>query len=207
MMALGLGPGSSDNDGQRTILVRDYHLQPSDTIEISFPFSPEYNQTVAVQPDGRIALKEAAPVQALGATLAELSQRIRDAYQGVLRDPKVYTALKDYQKPSFYADGEVGHPGRYELRSDTTLMEALSEAGGWATDRARKSRVIVYRPQANGTYQVNVVDMKAEQKRTRPFEDYRILPGDVIFVPQNKFSKFSRFIPTANVGATAVPAY
>jgi protein involved in polysaccharide export with SLBB domain len=83
----------------------------------------------------------------------------------------------------------------------------LSEAGGWATDRAKRSRVIVYRPQANGTYQVNVVDMKAEQKRTRPFEDYRILPGDVIFVPQNKFSKFSRFIPTANVGATAVPAY
>jgi protein involved in polysaccharide export with SLBB domain len=180
-----------------------YRLQPSDSVEISFPFSPEYNQEATVQPDGTVALKEAAPVRALGATLAELDERVAAAYRGVLRDPKVYAVLKDFQKPSFYASGEVNHPGRYELRVHTFLMQALSEAGGVTQDRGKRTEVVVFRPQGDGIYASHVIDIKAYVKSKQPFEDFPIQAGDVIFVPQNTFSKIARFLPSASVAAYA----
>ena len=44
----------------------DYRLHLSDRIELQFPFSPDYNESVTVQPDGRISLREVDPVQVAG---------------------------------------------------------------------------------------------------------------------------------------------
>src|SRR4051812_12868979 len=48
-----------------------YRLHTSDVLEISFPFSPEFNQTITIQPDGYIALKGAGTLYAEGKTLPE----------------------------------------------------------------------------------------------------------------------------------------
>jgi polysaccharide export outer membrane protein len=184
-----------------------YRLQLSDTVDISFPFSPEYNQTASIQPDGRIALKEAAPVQASGTSLEELNERVVLAYKGILKDPEVHVTLKEFQRPSFYASGEIGRPGRYELRAKTTLIQALSEAGGLLNERAKRTEVVILRPRPDGTYVPTVYDVKALLNTKAPIEDVLIHPGDIINVPQNKFSKVSRFIPTANLGATVAPIY
>lgn len=180
-----------------------YRLHLSDTLQVSFPFSPDYNQTVAVQPDGTIALREAQPVKAQGATLGELEQRIAGAYRGILRDPVVSVSLNDFQKPSFYASGEVGRPGRFELRVHTTLIQALSEAGGISPEFGKRSKIIIYRPRPDSTYETTVVNVKQYAKAKGPFEDFLIHPGDVIYVPQNTFSKVSRFVPTPSLGAYA----
>jgi protein involved in polysaccharide export with SLBB domain len=107
-----------------------YRIRKSDVLEIDFTFSPDLNQTVTVQPDGFIALKELGPFYAEGATVPELQQAICQAYTGILHDPVVTVVLKDFDKPYFIAAGEVGHPGKYELRSDTTVAEAVAIAGG-----------------------------------------------------------------------------
>lgn len=98
-------------------------------------------------------------------------------------------------------------PGRYEILSDITLIQALSEAGGLLNDRASKKQVIVFRPQGNGTYESKVIDFKQMLKAKVPQEDYAILPGDVIYVPQNRYSKVQRYIPTANIGTYVGPTF
>ena len=123
-----------------------YRLNLSDTLDVSLPYSPEYNQSVTVQPDGSISLREIAPVYVTGLTIPEAETLIAKAYSTVLRAPKVSILLKDFLKPSYYASGEIGRPGRYELRSSTTLLEALSEAGGLLNERAAKKQVVVFRP-------------------------------------------------------------
>ena len=183
-----------------------YRLHLSDSLEANFAFSPEYDQTLTVQPDGLISLKGAGTVVAAGATVRELEARIAAAYRGVLRAPQVSVVLKDFQKPSFYASGELGHPGRYELRSRTTLLQALSEAGGLVNERAEKSKVILFRPLDDGMYQARVINVKSLLKSKQPFEDYTVRPGDIVYVPQNTFSKIARFIPTASLGAYLAPA-
>ena len=171
------------------------------------PFAPQYNETTTVQPDGRISLREVEPVRVLGKTLPEAESLIADAYRGILNKPVVSVLLQDFQKPSFYASGEVGRPGRYEILSDITLIQALSEAGGLLNERARKKEIIVFRPQGNGTYESKVIDVKQMLEAKGPEEDYAILPGDVIYVPQNRMSKVQRYIPTANIGTYVGPTF
>jgi len=183
----------------------DYRFHRSDRVELQFPFSPEYNEIVAVQPDGRINLREVDPIAVAGKSVLEVQTMIQQAYAGILKQPRVSILLKEFLAPSFYASGEIGHPGRYELRSDITLLQALSEAGGMLNERASKKTVVVFRPQGNGTYESNVIDMKKMLQAKGSQEDFPIRAGDILYVPQNTFSKFSRYLPNATAGAFISP--
>lgn len=182
-----------------------YRIHRSDKLEIQLPFSPEYNEIVTVQPDGRISVREVEPVMVLGKTLPEAEALVAAAYTGVLSKPVVSILLKEFLKPSFYASGEVGHPGRYEILSDITLLQAISEAGGLVNERARKKQIVVFRPLGNGTYESKVIDIKQMLDAKGPEEDYAILPGDIIYVPQNRTSKIQRFLPTSSIGTYVGP--
>ena len=106
-----------------------YRVRKSDVIDVKFKFSPEFDQTLTVQPDGFVTLDEVGDLKVEDKTLPELRGAIRLAYRGILHDPVITVSLKDFDKPFFIAAGQVGHPGKYELRSDTTLVEALAIAG------------------------------------------------------------------------------
>ena len=65
-----------------------YRLHKSDVVDVKFTFSPEFDETATVQPDGFIALKGAGELLAKGLTVAELHDSIGEAYAPVLRDPE-----------------------------------------------------------------------------------------------------------------------
>ncbi len=184
----------------------DYLLHLSDRIELQFPFSPDYNEVVTVQPDGRISLREVAPVKVVGKSVLDVQALIQQAYSGILHEPRVSLTLKDFQVPSFYASGELGRPGRYELHSEITLLQGIAEAGGLINERARKKEIVVFRPQGNGTYASRVIDLKRMLDAKGVAEDFALAPGDIIYVPQNKASKVQRYLPTTNVGGYLAPA-
>jgi len=121
-----------------------YRLCKSDVVAISFTFSPEFDQTVSVQPDGYIALKGVKQLSAEGATIPELQEAIGRAYARVLHDPEINIVLQDFDKPYFIVGGEVNHPAKYELRSDTRVTEAVAIAGG-LTVRAKHSQIVLFR--------------------------------------------------------------
>jgi polysaccharide export outer membrane protein len=183
----------------------DYRIQLSDVIDIHLPFSSEYDESVTVQPDGFIRLREADPVRAAGMKVVDLESAIAQAYRPILRDPVVSVVLKDFQKPSFYASGEVGHPGRYELRSNITLMQAITEAGGLLSERSSRKQIILMRPEGNSMYRTKVVDVSTLMKPSGLHEDVVMQPGDVIYVPQKKMSKIARFLPSPSMGAYLGP--
>jgi len=87
-----------------------YRLCKSDVLDIGFTFSPEFNQTVIVQPDGYIPLKGAQQIYAEGMTAPDLGAVIREAYRGMLHDPEVSVTLKDFDKPFFIAGGKLAVP-------------------------------------------------------------------------------------------------
>jgi hypothetical protein len=93
------------------------------------------NQTLTIQPDGYVMLKGAGMVEVQGLNMEELSQAVQKAYGGYLHDPQVAVVLKEFERPYFIVGGEVGEPGKYELRSDTTVAEAVQIAGGHRRDR------------------------------------------------------------------------
>src|ERR1700674_963898 len=121
-----------------------YRLCAGDSFDVSFELSPEFNQTVTIQPDGFVTLKSVGDVKVLDQTVPQLTQTLREAYGKILNDPLIVVVLKDFQKPFFVADGQVGHPGRYEMRGNLTLTEAIAIAGGF-TDMSKHSQVRLYR--------------------------------------------------------------
>jgi polysaccharide biosynthesis/export protein len=184
------GLGNPELGGIRRPL---YRLNRSDSIVLSFTLSPEFNQTVTIQPDGYVTLQDAPPVLAQGLTLEEFRMAVTKAYAGYLHDPQVAVALKDFEHPYFIAGGEVGHPGKYELRSDTSLIEAVQIAGGF-THEARHSQVLLFRHVNDDVVEAKVFDLKKMLKEKNLSEVPELRPGDLVYVPQNYISKIERFI-------------
>ena len=177
-----------------------YRVRKSDVIEVKFKFSPEFDQAVTVQPDGFVTLDEVGDLKVEGKTLPELKESIQLAYRGILHDAVVTISLKDFDKPSFIAAGQVLHPGKYELRSDTSLVEAVAVAGGF-TDASKHSQVVLFRHVSNDMVEAKVFNVKQMLASRNLQEDPHLLPGDMLFVPQNKISKIQRYLPTPGLGA------
>lgn len=194
----GSGPESPEktSQGVRKPL---YRVQRSDTLDISFTFAPELNQTVRVQPDGFIVLRQAGSVIAAGATVPELTATIQTAYAKTLHNAAVTVVLKDFEAPHFFAMGELSHPGKYELRGDTTLLQALSVAGGF-TERAKHSQVLLFRDHGAGLVEARVINVKKMLRSRQLGEDLLLNPGDLLYVPQNAISKVSWLLPRSSLG-------
>jgi polysaccharide export outer membrane protein len=175
-----------------------YRLRTSDLLEIDFPLVPEFNQTVTIQPDGYIGLREAGQLYVEGKKLPELEDALRGAYAALLHDPEVTVVLKDYDRPYFVATGEVTKPGKYELRGDTTVTEALAIAGGF-NGQAKKSQVVLFRRVSDELVETRLLDVKHMLKSTDLREDLHLRPGDLLYVPQNTISKLRRLVPTSSL--------
>ena len=186
------GVGDPAFGGERHPL---YRLAKSDTVDVNFTFSPDFNQTLTVQPDGYVALRGAGTVVAEGLTVPEMRQAVADAYRGFLHEPEVTVTLKDFDKPYFLASGEVARPGKYELRGDLTVNEAVAIAGGF-TQQARHSQVVLYRRISAYVAEAHVLDLKRMLDTRDLREDLHLQPGDFIFVPQSRISKIRKYVPT-----------
>jgi polysaccharide biosynthesis/export protein len=184
------GMGNPQLGGERRPL---YRLNRSDVVALSFTLSPEFDQTVTVQPDGYVFLKDAGAVLAQGLTLEEFRAAVGRAYTGYLHDPQVAVALKEFEHPYFVAGGEVGHPGKYELRADTSILEAVQIAGGF-THEAKHSQVVLFRHVTDDLVEARVFDLKKMLRERNLSEASLLRPGDMVFVPQNSISKIEHFL-------------
>src|SRR2546426_11612725 len=93
-----------------------YVLHPGDVLEIQYRYTPEFNQTVTVQPDGYVSLEIGGDVKVGGRTLQEVRNLILAKAQLRLQSPEVTVILKEFQKPYVVVAGEVNQPGKLELR-------------------------------------------------------------------------------------------
>lgn len=200
--------GAKENDSTDpafAIRYPRYEIQAGDVLDLTFKFSPEFNQSVTVQPDGFVSLQEVGDVHILGQSAPEAAESVRKAYAAILHDPVVTVVLKDFSKPFFIAGGQVRSPGKYELRGGTTLAEAVQQAGGF-TDASKHSEVWLYRRRPDDQLEVRVFNLKQMLAEGNLSEDVRLQNGDMFFVPQNTLSKLKGIIvPRITIGPSIKP--
>ncbi|HTX74670.1 MAG TPA: polysaccharide biosynthesis/export family protein [Terracidiphilus sp.] len=118
-----------------------------------------------------------------GSPLADLRLR---------RDDVVY--VPDPMERFVSVLGEVNHPGAVPLLSNSTLPKVLADAGGITDKAGSKPKVVI-------------VDPSAGTKRTIDFQDLlnpahslevTLKPGDIIYVPQSGFYRFSYYMQSLN---------
>ena len=183
-------------DGDRPLLTQRnprYRINRSDVLNLSFPLSPEFNQTVTVQPDGYITLQGAGSICILGMTVPETGAAIKKAYASILHEPIVDVDLKDFQKAYFIVTGQVTKPGQYDLRYDLTASEAIAVAGGFLP--TAKTQVYLYHRSTEGWVQARELKLKDFLHGKNIAEDVEIHPGDMIFVPEKTITKVRKYIP------------
>lgn len=182
-----------DASPQLTLRNPRYVIQRQDVLLLTFPLTPEMNQTVTVEPDGYINLQQAGSLRVQGITVPELVIALKKAYAGALHDPIIDVDLKDFQKPFFTVFGQVRKPGQYELRLNTTVVEAVAVAGGLAP--SAKTQVLLFRRTPDQRFEVEQLNLKDILKGKSVNEDATVRPGDMIYVPDSAFSNFRKYVP------------
>ena len=177
-----------------------YRIQPSDVLEVHYRYTPEFDQTVTVQPDGFVNLQIVGDVKLQDLTLDQVKAAILVKASLRLKDPEITLVLKDFEKPYFMVGGEVANPGKFEMRGPVNAIQAIAMAGGFKTASAKHSQVILFRRGGPDLAQTEILNVKAAMQPSarEPLADLH--PGDLLIVPQNRISKIERFVKWANIG-------
>jgi polysaccharide export outer membrane protein len=144
--------------------------------------------------EGSLQLPLIPPVQALGRTLEDVRAEIRTAYHSALPDVSVTTTLSSRERRTFAIWGEVNHGGVFPVSYPMSIMEAVSLAGG-LTDRARRSQIILIRPEPDGTVSIQSINLG----NTLDLNGYAALkvavqPHDLLFVPKSRIANLNLFV-------------
>jgi polysaccharide biosynthesis/export protein len=181
-----------------------YVLQPGDVIEIQYRYTPEFNQTISVQPDGYISLQIGGDVKVSGRSLNDVRELILTKAGTRLASPELTVILKEFQKPYVVVAGEVPQPGKFELREKLTAIQAVLLAGGFK-DSARSSQIVVFRKLNADTAEVRTLNFKTLRHTSDLENDLTLQPGDMILVPRNRISKIERYVRLASLAAFLNP--
>lgn len=109
-----------------------YKVGPTDILYVSVWHEPEFSGPVAVHEDGKVTLPLVGDLEVGGKTPNEIEKIVGDALSKYVVNPLVTVTVQEVLSKKYYLDGEVARPGEYSLVAPTTVLEALSKAGGLA---------------------------------------------------------------------------
>ena len=165
------------------IVTPEYFIGPEDVLNITVWRNVDLSRDVTVRPDGRISLPLIGDIIAVGRTPAQLSEDISSKLKEYKENPQVSIVIKEVNSYAIYVLGEVAKPGKYPLRSKTTLLQGVTIAGGFNKEAAR-NKIVVFRFAKDGAGQVKI---KASYDdivlRDGSNQNIELKPGDQIVVP------------------------
>jgi polysaccharide export outer membrane protein len=181
-----------------------YTLHSGDTVDLTLRFTPEYNQSLTVQPDGFINVNLIGDVKVSGLTLDQAHDMIVEKLSVPLNKPELNLVLKEFQHPYVVVGGEVQTPGKIDLRQDMTAMQAVLLAGGFKAT-ARDSRIVVFRHIDSNMGEVKILNLHKINSAKDLERDMALQAGDMILVPQNRVATFSRYMDATHFSTYMSP--
>jgi polysaccharide export outer membrane protein len=159
-----------------------YVIGANDVLAINVWKEPDVTRSVPVRSDGKISLPLAGELQAAGQTPRQLEQEITKRLQSYISDPEVTVIVTESRSQKINILGMVARPGTYLLSGSTTVLDAISMAGGFK-DFAKKKSIYVLRASQDGTQKRIPFNYKEVIKGTNPEQNVKLLPGDTVVVP------------------------
>ena len=170
--------GASERDANRGAAPDAYRIGPEDVLHISVWKNEAMSRAVPVRPDGKISLPLLNDVQAAGLTTLELREVLTKKLAEYMPSPEVSVIVTDVRSFKVSVIGEVARPGRFELKSWTTVLDVLALAGGF-TQFAARSRIVILQPDGKTMKRIpfNYNKIAGEQ------ENFYLRNGDIVLVP------------------------
>jgi polysaccharide export outer membrane protein len=158
----------------------DYVIGPEDMLQITVWKNDTLSKAVPVRPDGKISLPLLHDIQAAGLTAMQLRDKIAGALAEFMPNPEVSVIVSDVRSFRVSVLGEVQRPGVLQLRSDTSILEAIAMSGGFR-DFASPSKIIIFRKDSYGnTHKLSFNYNRAMRGQE---DNLALKSGDVIVVP------------------------
>jgi polysaccharide export outer membrane protein len=158
-----------------------YRIGPEDVLNVSVWKNEDISRIVPVRPDGKISLPLLNDIQAAGLTPLQLRDKIREDLRQYEPAVEVAVILMEVRSYKVSVLGEVVHPGRFELRRWSTVLDAIALAGGFK-DFAATSRIVIVRSDGKTTTKIPFDYRKAIAKGGEA-ETLFLQPGDIVVVP------------------------
>ena len=156
---------------------RSYIIGVEDVLAVNVWRQPDLSRRVVVRPDGRITLPMINDVQAAGLTPARLAEDVTGALRKHLKEPDVAVIVEQVHSKKFYVIGEVTRPGAYPLQAPTSVLQALTAAGGFR-EFANTKKIQVLKNAGRVLF-----DYRAVIEGKKPWQNVQLEPGDTVVVP------------------------
>lgn len=154
----------------------EYTLGINDVLSISVYGRPEMSRDAQVKKDGKIYLPLTGGIPVNGLTVSEAMERVTNEIASFIRRPLVTLEVKEYASRQVLVIGAVGKVGVVPLVRDTTLLDAVTLAGGVRGGSLkevfllRKGRISVY-------------DLLAVFEKGDISQNITLQSRDIVFVP------------------------
>jgi polysaccharide export outer membrane protein len=165
----------------------NYHIGPSDVVNVIVWRNPELSMSVPVRPDGKITTPLIEDLPAIGRTPSELARDMEKALGKYIRDPVVTVIATNFVGPAseqVRVIGEAAKPQALPYRKDMTVLDVMISVGG-LTDFADGNGARIFRVADGGKlYTVRLRDLL---KRGDITANAEMRPGDILIIPQSWF--------------------
>nr|WP_087473743.1 polysaccharide biosynthesis/export family protein [Nitrospira cf. moscoviensis SBR1015] len=177
------GQAVEKTDKASLIVTQEYWIGPEDVLDITVWRNADLSKQVLVRPDGRISLPLIGDITAVGKTAVQLAEAISEKLKEFKENPQVSIVVKEVNSYAIYVLGEVARPARYPLKSKTTILQAITLAGGFLPAAAR-NKLVVFRFGENGEKDVKIrASYDDIVLRDGAGQNVTLKPGDTLVVP------------------------
>jgi len=122
----------------------EYIIGAEDVLDITVWRNPDLSKQVQVRPDGRISMPIIRDITAVGKTPTQLAEEMTTKLKEYVQNPVVAVSLNQVNSSNVFLLGEIKNPGRYPLKSKTTLLQGITIAGGF-TPIAARNQIVIFR--------------------------------------------------------------
>jgi polysaccharide biosynthesis/export protein len=157
-----------------------YQIGPEDLLDISVWKNVELSRVVPVRPDGKVSLPLVNDIQAAGLTPTQLRDQITTKLAEYIPAPEVSVMVREVHSRKVAVVGAVKMPGRYEMKSPMTVLEAIALAQG-LSDFASRDRIVVLREVNGKTTEIPFNYRKIGDNGSQ--QNFFLRPGDIVVVP------------------------
>jgi polysaccharide export outer membrane protein len=154
-------------------------LRVGDRVQVTVQGQDAMGGEFEVRPTGDLILPQVGLVPAVGLTVNELTVQVIAKLRGILQDPRVAIVLEARRMATVSVVGEVRSPGRFELRPQEGVLDALARAGGFTPFADRDAIFVIPRLHRSPRIRFRYKDLVLADPAS---VNYELLDGDILVV-------------------------
>lgn len=168
----------------------EYIIGAEDVLDITVWRNPDLSKQVQVRPDGRISMPIIRDIVAVGKTPTQLADEMTVKLKEYVQNPVVAVSLNQVNSSNIFLLGEIANPGKYPLKSKTTLLQGITMAGGFKESAARNQIVIFRFTETAPGMKRFTASYDDIVLRSGISDNFELKPGDTLVVPSESMVVF-----------------